>query len=302
MSPEWEPDIALDPAIAARLVEHQFPSMAPATLVSFGDGWDNSAYLVNSTHVFRFPRREWVVPWLANEAVWLPRLAPIVTLPIPLPNHVGRASGEFPYPFLGYPVLRGTTACRAQPDDDQRCASAATLGRFLASLHAAEPDTDGEPMPLDAIRRTDLEYRASQTRSRLPQLEDDDVDRNAVLALLAVLELTPAWDGPLRWVHGDLYARHVLVDDDGQPCGIIDFGDLHRGDPALDLMIAFTYLPPEARPDFREAYGPIDDDTWNRARFRALFYGPILIIYGRDIGDDALVDAGLRALRYALAD
>jgi aminoglycoside phosphotransferase (APT) family kinase protein len=80
---------------------------------------------------------------------------------------------------------------------------------------------------------------------------------------------------------------------------VIDWGDAHLGDRALDLSIAFSFLPPAARPAFRAAYGPIDDATWDRARFRALFYGVVLVEYGLGIGDEAIRAAGAYALRAA---
>src|SRR6185369_13241452 len=78
---------------------------------------------------------------------------------------------------------------------------------------------------------------------------------------------------PLGWtprtdtlVHGDLYVRHVLLGDDRKAGGVIDWGDLHRGDAALDLAIAHTVLPVSSHAAFRDAYGAIGDDTWAVAR------------------------------------
>jgi phosphotransferase family enzyme len=96
-----------------------------------------------------------------------------------------------------------------------------------------------------------------------------------------------------------IYVRHLLVDEARRLCGVIDWGDVHLGDPALDLSIAFSFLPPGARGAFREAYGPIDAATWDRARFRALFYGTGLVDYGADVGDEAVRAAGEYALQAA---
>jgi aminoglycoside phosphotransferase (APT) family kinase protein len=84
-------------------------------------------------------------------------------------------------------------------------------------------------------------------------------------------------------------------------CGVIDWGDVHLGDPALDLSIAFSFLPPGARAAFREAYGPIDAATWDRARFRALHYAVLLSDYGADVGGEAIRAAGEYALWAASA-
>ena len=99
-------------------------------------------------------------------------------------------------------------------------------------------------------------------------------------------------------MHGDLYARHLIVDAHHTVTGVLDWGDVHLGDPAIDLTLAFTFLPPEARDAFRAAYGPIDDATWDRARFRAFHYGAALLQYGRSEGDTDIARVGLDALRF----
>ena len=102
-------------------------------------------------------------------------------------------------------------------------------------------------------------------------------------------------------MHGDLYARHLLVDEAKALAGVIDWGDVHVGDPALDLSIAFSFLPPAARHTFRQTYGEIDEATWARARFRALHYGAILVEYGANSADLAIKALGEYALQYAPA-
>ena len=104
---------------------------------------------------------------------------------------------------------------------------------------------------------------------------------------------------PACWVHGDLYARHLLADEVKNLVGVIDWGDLHLGDAALDLSIAWSFLHAEARTEFAAAYGVIGEASWNRARFRALNYGIILMLYGRDINDPHLRSVGEYALLQA---
>jgi aminoglycoside phosphotransferase (APT) family kinase protein len=100
-------------------------------------------------------------------------------------------------------------------------------------------------------------------------------------------------------VHGDLYARHVLLDESARACGVIDWGDTHVGEPALDLAIAWMLLPAEARPAFSGAYGGIDDDAWKRARFRAVYHQANTVLYADEVGDEALRRACLASLRHA---
>lgn len=77
---------------------------------------------------------------------------------------------------------------------------------------------------------------------------------------------------------------------------MIDWGDVHFGDPAVDLSIGLSFLPPEGRAEFARSYGGIDEATWNRARLRAIHYGATLILYGTKVGDGSIEQAGRLAL------
>ena len=302
---QWEADITLTQEDAARLVERQFPELAPARLEPLGAGWDNAAYVVNGRWVFRFPRRKAFAGLLENELRYLPRLAPHLPLRIPEPVWHGRPEEAFPYPFAGYELLPGETACAVHWTPEERLRNAPVLGRFLAALHGLPVDEETRAKaPGDELGRADLKKRAPILRERLAQLEAKqvEVDGATVRAWLSRLENTPPWTQRTCWVHGDLYARHLLVDEQHGLTGVLDWGDVHLGDPAIDLTIAFTFLPPEARGAFREAYGDIDEATWNRARFRAFHYGVLLLNYGTSIGDEAMTRVARDALHYGATE
>src|SRR5512146_209301 len=106
MSQPWHPEIVLSPDEALKLVAGQFPELAGAGAVAYGNGWDNTAVLVGDV-VFRFPRRPIAVELLSTEAHVLPALAPLLPLRIPVPKWEGRATEAFPWPFLGYRRLAG---------------------------------------------------------------------------------------------------------------------------------------------------------------------------------------------------
>ena len=89
----------------------------------------------------------------------------------------------------------------------------------------------------------------------------------------------PAWEGPAVWIHGDLFSGNLLATD-GHLSAVIDFGCLGIGDPACDVMPAWSYLPPEARDTFREGL-VIDDASWERGRGWALSFGLIALPYYR---------------------
>lgn len=303
MANVWDADIELSIEAARRLIETQFPSLRPASLVLLGNGWDNTAYTVNGRFVFRFPRRRVAAAWLESECQILPLIGPDLPLPVPLPEFLGRPDAGYPYPFAGYRHIAGVTACSISWTDAQRAAAAPALARFLAALHGLPVDQETRAWaPGDTIQRADLGKRLMLIRQHLEELDrlPEGIERANVLSIAQRLSGTPPWSGRPCWVHGDLYARHVLVDSRHLPCGVIDWGDVHLGDPALDLSIAFGFLPASARQSFRSGYGPVDDATWDRARFRALYYGVVLIGYGGKAADGTIEAAGEYSLRSAM--
>ena len=103
-------------------------------------------------------------------------------------------------------------------------------------------------------------------------------------------------------VHGDLHVRHVLVDDVGIPCAVIDWGDVCVADPAVDLSLYWSVLDPGGRAAFRDTYGPIPDERLLRARILALFFNAALHQYAADIGDGALREETTEGLRRTMID
>lgn len=71
------------------------------------------------------------------------------------------------------------------------------------------------------------------------------------------------------WFHGDIASGNLLIKD-GRLAAVIDFGTSGVGDPACDLVIAWTMFSGESREAFRSAVAQ-DSDTWARARGWALW-------------------------------
>jgi aminoglycoside phosphotransferase (APT) family kinase protein len=76
--------------------------------------------------------------------------------------------------------------------------------------------------------------------------------------------LLTSWEKPPVWVHGDISAGNLLVQN-GKLSAVIDFGQLAIGDPACDLAIYWTLFHGKSREAFKKAL-PLDKGTWARAR------------------------------------
>lgn len=124
-----------------------------------------------------------------------------------------------------------------------------------------------------AVRRFDrcssrsLAVYDGETRSAL-ELLAGCIDTASALEVWGAA-MGSTWSKPNVWVHGDLACGNLLVKD-GKLHAIIDFGSSAVGDPAYDLVIAWTMLGEEGRHIFRFALA-LDDATWARGRGWALW-------------------------------
>jgi aminoglycoside phosphotransferase (APT) family kinase protein len=72
-------------------------------------------------------------------------------------------------------------------------------------------------------------------------------------------------------LHGGLRPGNILLADDGSLAGVIDFGDVGAGDPAVDLAVGWLMFDAGAPHGFMGAFGSaVETDTWVRARGWAL--------------------------------
>lgn len=283
---EWAAEVTVDAALARRLIGEQFPELELGSLELLGEGWDTTVWLVDEEWVFRFPRRSYPVPGLENEIAYLPHLAPLLPLPIPVPTLVGAPSEAFQWPFYGAPFLPGRELADVEPADTARAALARPLAEFLRALHAVELDAE---LPVDPVRRADMTFRVPRTTERLAELERLGLWSAPPLVdelLESASDLPPP--EPTATCHGDLHLRHLLVDDRGEPSAVIDWIDLSRNDPAVDLVLYWSTLTPDGRAEFLQAYGRPTEEQLLRARVLSLFLCGTLAVYGRHEGLPAL--------------
>jgi aminoglycoside phosphotransferase (APT) family kinase protein len=286
----WEAEVALDETRVRALVGGAVPELQGASVVRVGEGWDNTAWRVGERWLFRFPRRQAVADLVPGEVALLGVLAGRLPLPVPRPVHVCPARDGFPWPFVGYTHVPGREALgRVHPDD---VGLAEQIGVFLRALHDTAPPMG---VPVDTLGRLDVARMRGRLEARRALLGDLLVP--AVEARLSAAETVPP-DGVVL-CHGDLYGRHVLVDAGGAS-GVIDWGDAHLGEPAVDLSIAWSLFGPEAREALLAVYGIVGPGTRIRAAARATFHSLALLAYARDTGRTSLAAATEACVHRAL--
>lgn len=290
-------EVDTDVALVSRLLAAQFPHWADLPIEPVDSaGTDNAIYRLGDDMAVRLPRIHWATGQPDKEHQWLPRLAPLLPLAIPVPLAKGTPAEGYPWHWSVYPWLEGETATLERIADPRQAATA--LGQFVAALQRIDPAGGPPPGEHNSSRGVPLALRDHPVRAAIATLHSTFDADTITAAWEAALEV-PAWHGPSVWLHGDLQSGNLLAVQ-GRLRAIIDFGCLGVGDPACDVMVAWTYLSAGTRDAFRAAL-PVDDATWARGRGWALSVGLIALPYYENT-NPVLAGIARHAIDEALAD
>jgi aminoglycoside phosphotransferase (APT) family kinase protein len=281
-------ELELDVALVRRLLSEQFPEWADLPLRRVEpSGTVNAIFRLGDDLSVRLARRNGPTEPGSKELEWLPRLAPLLPVAIPVPVAQGRPGGDYPWFWEIHTWVEGETAPVAAIDAIR---VAQDLAALVAALWSVSPD--GAPLG----RGIPLAERDREFRHWLPRFHGDPaVEEEWERALAA-----PAWDGPPVWHHGDLDARNWLVRD-GRVGGVIDWGSMGVGDPACDVMVAWKLHSPAARDAFGAALA-VDDATWERARGWAVSQAVAALAYYTPENNPALYREAESWLALVLAE
>jgi aminoglycoside phosphotransferase (APT) family kinase protein len=111
--------------------------------------------------------------------------------------------------------------------------------------------------------------------------------------------MAATWAGEPVWFHGDVAVGNLLLRD-GRLAAVIDFGCSAVGDPACDVVIAWTLLSGPSRDAFRATLG-VDPGTWSRGRGWALWKA-LISLAGALGRDPETVALNRRTIDRVLAD
>lgn len=291
----WDREIDLDLEGIHRVVAAQFPEFAYLQPIEFGSGWDNTCLLYPNNIVFRMPTRAMGGNLMEIECRALPLIQDRLSLPIPTIRYFGEPAGAFPYRFMGYERLAGTTADRSALPPYEKEQAASQIGTFLQELHAMPiSDELSGVVPSGSFSRDWVVERIHFRCQHLLDIDPSRKDWTNMLMRRANYLADIANDSARPTLcHGDLYPRHVLVDPEGVVSGIIDWGDIQIANPATDLSIAFTFFDHRERVHFWRSYGGEPDQaTLALAQLKAILYAFALVGYGLDIQDRPIYELG----------
>lgn len=277
--------------LVRRLLADQFPQWAglPVTPVKV-DGWDNRTYRLGAELTVRLPTDAAYEPAIEKEDRWLPVLAPSLPVPIPEPVATGEPGQGYPHRWSVRRWMDGETAARSRVTSMP--AFAESIAEFIVALQAIDAVGGPAAGAHSFFRGTPPAYYDEETRAAVAAL-GSAVDGARCLAVWDAA-LAASYDGRPLWFHGDIAHGNLLVRD-GRLSSVIDFGTSGVGDPACDLVIAWTFFSGASREVFRRAVGQ-DDGMWARARGWALWKSLITL------ADGTAADVNRRIIDAVLAD
>lgn len=258
-------ELEIDDALVRCLLAGQFPEWSNLPLHRIEpSGTDNAIFRLGDELSVRLPRRGGPTEPGGKELDWLPKLAPLLPVEVPVPLAQGRPSDDYPWFWEIHTWVEGETVAVGQIDAIR---AARDLAALVAAIQRVTPAgaPPGRGIPL-AERDNEIRYWLARF----------DGDPTVTAEWERALAARP-WDGPPVWHHGDLEMRNWLVRD-GRISGVIDWACMGVGDPACDVMVAWKLHSPAARDAFRDAL-PTDDATWERARGWALSQAVAILAY-----------------------
>jgi aminoglycoside 2''-phosphotransferase len=284
-------------ALYTSLIRRHFPAVELRSVRSITRGWDSVVLEVNGEFMFRFPRRDEVQVALMREIHLLPLLAPTLATPVPHFRFIARD-----ITFVGYPKLNGMACEDEGLSAGQAISLLPALARFLGELHRfprAQARQTGviEYTPQRWRERYHQRYLDVQTRvfpllagdlaQRSAQLWEDFLHDSAGVAFQSVL------------IHGDLAGEHILCDPGRAVLtGVIDWGDVAIGDPALDFAGLYSLFGRGFVEQMLRRYqGQEERAFWRRLDFYRCILPFAWLLFGVDERCEAAIQRGLAGLR-----
>ena len=254
-------EIAVDEALVRSLLTAQCPAWSHLPLRPAGAGTENTMYRLGDDLLVRLPRTADKAPALQKELRWLPRLAPLLPLPIPSPVHAGTPTQAYP---VAWSVVRWIDGAAPAADTVGDWPTfGADLARFVHGLHTTDLLTATRTGDLAGYRGGPLKSCTDWVDQAFADCPDPDLDLSTLRHWWNTALAQPDPPGPHVWLHTDLKPTNLLVTA-GKLHAVIDFGALTIGHPDAEHATVWD-LPPAARESYWNT-SSIDTPTWLRAR------------------------------------
>lgn len=278
-------DIQLSLTKVARIVENN-AKLHVSSVKKLGEGLDFQTFLVNDNWVFRFSKRYSDKYDPISEQLLLRRLE----LPVAVPkiDYVWHHPFGYPEVISGHRFLRGTALERFRSDEVDQLLLAHQLATVLTELHSVDgKGVNSNPDQLSTLRgwSEDLD----QLRSRL---ENKMFSKSVQTAIISYVDKYrfDLKDSEEVLIHGDLGADHILLNEQRDLSGIIDWSNHTTGTRFRDFAGLWRWGGDAFCAQVLSHY-PIKPSLAELAFFRVL---GLISCIARENLSDAFLDVRLR--------
>ena len=262
-------DLKINIDIVRSLINEQFPEYSNLSIKQFNSsGTVNYIFRLGQELYIRLPRvREWSN--IEKEYKLLSYLAPNLSLEIPEVIGVGEPDNSYPLKWAIYSWIKGSTYSDKFISDEIKAAK--NLANFIKELQSIAIPPGAPKAGREALNN--LNKKTLKTINSADNLNNKD---KIIRIWKKSLKVEP-WDDKAVWIHSDLLRTNLLVQS-GNLKAVIDFGSAGIGDPAFDLIPAWSVFNSGAREVFKN-YINADRESWIRARGYALHQAVLIIPY-----------------------
>lgn len=172
-------------------------------------------------------------------------------------------------------MIRGRPLCDAIDELIDGAHFARTLANWLKELHSIPMNTIIDSSNEDIPWQFNVERCVSRCYENLEKyshyFEQAQFSKKVLIAVIEMIRTFPIENNFQSILHGDLYCRHIIVDDNLKPAGLIDFGDIFVGDPGIDLSVGMIFSE-KALSIFLNSYGDVSSSRLKLLLFHASFF------------------------------
>ena len=270
-------ELTLDAGLVSELIGKHVPGLAHLGITPLRSrGSSNFNYHLGNDLLIRLPRLHGGGQSITKEYRWGQWVGAHLSLDTPEFIEIFPASEAFPesWAILRWmPGMQPEITPHTSVRSDRLVQGLTELLRTLRTIDIP-PEASADAQLHEMYRGHTLFSFDEAMRRHLAEcrgLKDLELDLDLALEIWqhAVTEEQKSdQNKPQRWFHGDIVAENLLMQD-AKLSGLLDFGGLGIGDPAIDLHGTWELFNASERAQLKDALS-IGDLEWTRARAWAL--------------------------------
>ena len=255
-------------------------------------GTDNRVFKIDNEYILRLPRTKNASEVMQYEQLVLKNFGIASSVKIPKMIFEGHPGKYYPFYYSIYEYIDGSDLFHTKNNVNMQSV-ANDLGDFINALHKTQCDNLQKSSRGDGLQKKNDEFMKAFN------VFDAKFNKDDILILWNKLMQVPNWKSAPVTLHSDILPMNIIIKND-QLEAVIDFSYVGYGDPAVDLMPAWTIFDKETRPIFLSKTN-YDTDTILRAMGWALSFAVIAIPYYKHT-NNAIYSIAKKTLEEVLLD